>query len=287
MAEPNDRLRLLALGLCPYCRQPKYTRGRACRRRSCPGYVDTWLFDNRVRILENLNQLEGLVVMTTITAPSLPWSTECAALGEHKHSPDLGCRVEPTVAASFNADADKRYSRLHKAAAQAVYRRYRSYPKRWAYAPEPQGRGVIHWHVVLAWDTPMKRATSRFYVRKLHQMAGEYGYGFVDRNLQPRPAGKAAAYISKYLTKEERRGLRELVLSHQAPTRAVYVHRDLTRTTRCTMRTLRVRRYVWFRWRVNMTCAEIDRLWAFVRAFDAELLGPGWGDPAASPCAVP
>src|SRR2546421_569687 len=102
------------MGLCAACGRRKYTAARTCRRRSCPGYVDTWLGDCRIRLLENLASFGGDVVMTTITAPSLPWSSACDGLGEHKHTGDLGCQVEPGVAQRFNLDADRRQSRLHK-----------------------------------------------------------------------------------------------------------------------------------------------------------------------------
>jgi hypothetical protein len=58
---------------------------------------------------------------------------------------------------------------------QRTYRLFGRYPKRLAYAPELQMRGVIHWHVVLAWDTPMNRRLSGYYLRQLHGLAKGYG----------------------------------------------------------------------------------------------------------------
>jgi hypothetical protein len=107
----------------------------------------------------------------------------------------------------------------------------------------------------------------------------------VDRKISPRPALTAAAYIAKYLTKNGRRGLRELALTQQAPRRSVYVHRQLTADTRCTMRNLRARRFVWWRWRVRVSCREAEAVWYLAKAFDGELVPPD--ALSAEPSAVP
>lgn len=270
------------VGRCEACGRTRYTAAKTCRRRACPGYVDIWLGDNRIRLLENLLAFDGEVVMPTVTAPSLLWSSDCEGLGEHKHSGNLGCRVEAEAAREFNCTADKRHSRLHKAAAQRTYRRYGSYPKRLAYVPELQARGVIHWHVVLAWDTPLNRRLSRHYVRQLHELSQSCGLGFVDRKLSARPARIAAFYISKYLTKVEQGGLRELVVTQQAPVRAVYVHRALTAETRCTMRNLRLRRFIWIKWRVRLSCAESETTWELMKVLDADLVETSTAAPTSA-----
>jgi hypothetical protein len=267
------------------CGRDRYTQ--KCRRRSCLSYVDTWLGDTRTRLWENLLTFGGDVVLTTITAPSLPWSGECEALGPHKHSGGLGCRVQPAVAERFNVEADRHHSRLHKAAAQRSYRRFGRYPMRLAYGSELQARGVIHCHVVLAWDSPLNRKLSRYYVRQLHELAPEYGYGFVDRKLSGRPATRAAGYVAKYLTKTKGAGLRELVLHERAPRRAVYVHRRLTAQTRCTMRNLRTRRFLWVKLRARVSCREVETLWSVFRMFDPEVLHPDDVEASADPAAVP
>lgn len=283
----RTRVRVAPRGVCPACRRPKYSDARTCRRRGCPGYVDVWLGDNRVRLLENLLAFGGEVTMTTITAPSLPWSAECDVRGEHKHSGPLGCRVEPVAAQRFNCEADRRQSRLHKAAAQRTYRRYGSYPKRLAYAPELQARGVVHWHVVLAWDTPLNRRLSRHYVQQLHALHGQYGVGWPDRKLEVRSPANAARYLSKYLTKAGGGGLRELVVSGQAPTRAVYVHRELTATTRCTMRNLRLRRLFWAKWRRHPGCRAAEEVWELLKDADLDLVIPIETELAARLASVP
>jgi len=239
--------------------------------------------------------------MTTITGPGaadgLPWDEDaCAHLGRHRHSGKHGCRVRSDVAEWFNASAAHRLSRLHKAAYQRTVRTH-GYGRlsRLAYAPELHDRGVIHWHVVLAASTPAERRVAGYYVAQLAKLAPLYGYGFVDRgrrhrggarDLEPIPADVAAAYISKYLTKTDRGGLRELVVAGLAPPRVAYVARRLTDETRCTMRTLRRRRYVYALWRVSLSCRTVDSLWRLIEAFDAEL-EPFEPEPAAEPTAGP
>jgi hypothetical protein len=237
--------------------------------------MDIWLGDQRVRLFDNLLAYGGNVVMATITAPSLGWDREhCYDLGVHKCSGKLGCRVPVEVAIHYNADAAERQSQLHKAAAQATYRACGKYPKRLAYAPELQARGVIHWHVVLGWATPEERRSSRTYVSQLARLSREYGYGFVDRKLRERPAGIAANYLSKYLTKtragDEGSGLRELLVTQQAPTRPVYVSNKLTAVTRCTMRNLRRRRAAHCLWRVRWDLPTTEWVFELLR-FDVDV----------------
>jgi len=216
-----------------------------------------------VRLLENVLAYNGAVVMTTITAPTLPWDCDGSTHPGLKCSGKLGCRVVDSIAGDFNWSASERYSKLHKAAAQATYREYGAYPVRLAYSPELQSRGVIHWHVVLGFRGPGEARRARFYVRKLHELSGDYGYGFIDRKLRATPCGKAAAYVSKYLTEESKpgAGLREVVLDGTAPSRPVYVSQRLTATTRCTMRNLRRRRAAYMLWRVHWSLATTE--WVF------------------------
>jgi hypothetical protein len=272
---------------CEFCGRSNHRQARSCGRRDCGGYVDIWLRDNRVRLLENLHSHRGRMVMTTITAPSLPWDERhCRALGAHKHSGALGCRVNRKRALAWNRNAATRLSALHKAAYQRVYRQMGPRAcRRLAYVPELQLRGLVHWHVVLAFESPRERKAVRIYVTYLHQLAGGYGYGFVDRKLQAAAAGKVASYVSKYLTKQTgAAGLRELVLRGEAPKRAVYVALSLTSVTRCTMRNLRRRRYIWAVWKVNVSCIEVDVIWRLLAAFPGSTLTP---EPARAPAASP
>lgn len=295
------RARPACVGRCEHCGRRSYRKADSCGRRTCPGYVDTWLGDTRRKYAENLGAFGGDVVMTTITGPGaadgLLWDeAACAHRGPHRHAGKDGCRVRGDLAEWFNRSAADRLSRLHKAAYQRTVRKvgYRRLV-RLAYAPELHERGVIHWHVVLAAGTAAERHAAGYYVAQLSDLAPLYGYGFVDRGqrergraraLRPVPAGVAAAYISKYLTKTDRGGLRELVLTGLAPPRVAYVARRLTDETRCTMRTLRRRRYVYAVWRTPMSCRAVDSLWRLVETFDAEL-EPVEPEPATAPAASP
>jgi hypothetical protein len=227
--------------------------------------------------------------MTTLTGPGkaeLPWDEEhCAHRGPHRHRGPDGCRVLPLIAQQWNATAAARLSQLHKAAHQRTYRKYGKWSGRLAYGPEVHARGVVHWHIVVAFGTPFERRTGRFYIAQLHDLAATYDYGYVDRKVGRAAAGIAAAsYISKYLTGDKGpKGLRALVLSGQAPERAVGVHRALTTCTRVTMRNLRLRRACWMLFRVRLDCSEAETIWAICRAFPGtELILPA-SDPSAEP----
>jgi hypothetical protein len=89
---------------CPRCGRSLYegSLSRTCKRHTCPGYVDVWTGDQRVRLLENLLAYGGLTCMLTPTAPradALPcdkqaWAPPRAAppLG-HAWVPRRGDRV--------------------------------------------------------------------------------------------------------------------------------------------------------------------------------------------------
>lgn len=68
-----------------------------CKRRDCPGYVDLWMRDQSVRLLENLWRYEGAVCMVTLTPPGrdqLPWDRHrCTHPPGAACSGTLGCRV--------------------------------------------------------------------------------------------------------------------------------------------------------------------------------------------------
>ncbi len=251
---PDGQPTRAARGRCPHCGRRLPPAPCRCSRRDCPGYVDLWLGDQRVRVLENVLSYDGPVAVLTITGPGveyLPWS---------EHEPGL---ADPERTRAWNITGGERYSALHARAYQRVYREHGPGKlRRLAVVPELQKRGVLHWHVILGYSFK-HRAAAQDYARHVRDLAPEVVYGFVDR-LPARPmfehAGKAAAYAAKYLTKEgDGHGLRELVLTGQAPRRAVHVDRRLTDRTRCTMRTLRRRRHFWMRHRQTASCIELDR----------------------------
>lgn len=243
-------------GVCSSCKRSSHN-GRRCKRRDCRGYHSIWLGDQGVRLIENLASYDGRTVIVTITAPGvdvLPWDVEhCAALGPHKCSGHLGCRVVPKLAREFNEAAMKAWSSLWASVRVSVAEKFGTgRALLLAYVPEPQLRGVLHYHVVLGARSARDRAALNYATRLLRRRASGHGWGAVHYPEQGRSGVvklrngvQAAAYVGKYLTKAESvKGLTALVLDGSAPTRAVYVSTRLTRDTRCTMRNLRSRRYL-------------------------------------------
>jgi hypothetical protein len=107
--------------------------------------------------------------------------------------------------------------------------------------------------------TARQRAGARSYVARLAELAPQYGFGFVERKVKPQPAVSAAAYLSAYFVKG-RRGkatLWESVRSAAMPRSIVHVSVRLTQETGCTMRLLRLARYVWVIWSLTLSGVEL------------------------------
>ena len=110
-----------------------------------------------------------------------------------------------------------------------------------AYAPEPQQRGAIHFHIVFGAGSPRERGALDDIAHDLATIGAGYGWGRVHlpdadearkrpdgrtaRGLALYEAGRAACYLSKYLSAEAKSGVRELVVRGQAP-QARGVRRD-------------------------------------------------------------
>lgn len=224
--------------------------------------------DQAVRLLDNLVRYQGAVCMVTLTAPGreiLPWDrTKCTHEPGVTCSGLLGCVVEASAGRAFNEAAMRRWSSLWDSVRVDCHRKFGAGTvKLLAYAPETQRRGVLHYHVVLGAGNRRERACLRYAARLLAKRADAHGWGKVDDGPAYRQLGhaaQAAVYLSKYLVKVDADGsLRELVLAGEAPRRAVYVSRTLTRVSRCTMRNLRGRRYAYKLSGRRMTCAESER----------------------------
>ena len=104
---------------------------------------------------------------------------------------------------------------------------------------------------VIAVSTPTERAWAKSYVTALRDLAPRKGFGFVDgwhkigRKLWP--GEQAGAYLSSYFVRGQGRKapITENVLDGDLPRLVVFVGRDLTQRTRCTMRSLRHVRRLW------------------------------------------
>jgi hypothetical protein len=112
---------------------------------------------------------------------------------------------------------------------------------------ELQRRGVLHVHPVFAFGTPAQRAGVHLYLKHMVELAPQYGFGFVDRKIEPMVASAAAAYLSSYFVtgKSRKPSLHESVMSPAMPRSIIHISSRLTTETRCTMRELRYRRFVW------------------------------------------
>ena len=121
-----------------------------------------------------------------------------------------------------------------------------------------QKRGVWHLHVVLPMETAIERAWSFAYVEALCEVGRRKGFGFIDRKPlhAPRPAERAASYLSKYLAKWREDGTLEITETVKSAGRSLlnYVNRGLTAKSLCTMRMLRLMRLAWV-WREGLISA--------------------------------
>jgi hypothetical protein len=265
---------------CRSCGRTLYGRGDVCRCRRCPEYCHVWAGDQRQKLFRNLEILRGNILLSAVTAPGadcLPWDERaCAGLGEHKHSGQLGCRVEEAAAARWNREAPDRWRRLHRRAYQDMVKRMgRGSVLMVARVWELQARGVLHVHPVLAYGTARQMAGARAYLARLAELAPQYGFGFVERKIKPQPAMNAAAYLSSYFVKGRRgkEALWESVQSPAMPRSIIYVSTRLTLKTGCTMRTLRLKRAIFYVWRATLPLQEVRAVSLLLQAFPgAELV---------------
>ncbi|MGC2373305.1 MAG: hypothetical protein WA484_05475 [Solirubrobacteraceae bacterium] len=151
---------------------------------------------------------------------------------------------------------------------------------------EMQARGVLHVHPVLAYGTARQMAGARCYLARLAELAPHYGFGFVHhspKHVKPQPAQNAAAYLASYFVKGKRgkETLWESARSAAMPRSIVHVSVKLTQQTGCTMRTLRLKRAVFYVWGVALPFKELRTLSTILQVFPGtELLVPGSPDRA-------
>ncbi len=237
-----------------------------CRRRTCPSYSALWAGDQRRKLFVNLDgyaeaapvDRSAAVLMSAVTAPGageLPWSDDCAALGLHRHSGLLGCRVDSGAAAAWNRSAPSRWTALHRRVYTLCARSGRK-PALLSRVWEMQHRGVLHVHPVLGFTTAAERLAARLYLRHLVELAPAFGFGFVERKERPMAARAAAAYLSAYFVtgSKTKTTLQESVMHRGMPRSIVHVSSALTMRTGCTMRRLRLARFIYYRWGHGALC---------------------------------
>jgi len=89
------------------------------------------------------------------------------------------------------------------------------------------------------------------YVTALRELVPRYGFGFVDGwhkiGRKFWPGVQAAAYLSSYFVggRKRKAAITENVLAGDLPRLVVFVARELTQRTGCTMRSLRNARHLW------------------------------------------
>jgi hypothetical protein len=236
------------------CGRPIPLEVRRCSSRTCPEFAPTWARDTRRRLLENL-RLVKLSVMFSVTAPGAdlyPFDPRfCAHSPGEKCSGRIGCRVDPATAEAFNRKAGKWWSELHRAAKTRADRSTGRKGKLAARVWEKQARGLAHLHGVLAVEAPADVAWAKAYLTALREMAPRYGFGFVDGwekvGRKYWPGDQAGAYLSSYFVRGRGRKapITENVMADDLPRVVVFVGRDLTARTGCTMRSLRNARRLW------------------------------------------
>lgn len=230
--------------------------------RCCPGYAPIWAGDVRVKLFAALRAyadryqtIDAQVRMITVTAPGvdagLPWDEDhCAHLGDHEHSGPLGCRVLPEAAAAFNERAPAWWTELHRQARQAAKRAVGCAPSLLVRDWELHKRGVLHLHLVVGYSTLGEKRAADRYVEELSSRAARHGFGFVDRKREVKEPSQAAAYLSSYFVagKKGKMSLRETVKSKAMPRSIVYVAPWLSQRSGLTMRSLRLKRFLWRQW---------------------------------------
>jgi hypothetical protein len=229
------------------------------RSRRCPGYSETWSRDAMRKIRVNLQGYGGLTCAIAVTAPGeevgLIWDRElCRHRAGERCSGPKGCVVVADAAAAWNDGSRRWWRELNRVCKQRADRKISQLGAKTRggllmYEWELQKRGVWHLHVVLGMETAVERVWAIEYVAALCEVGPSKGSGFIDRKplRSPRPAEKAAWYLSKYLAKWLPDGRLEISETVKSAGRTLlnYTSRNLTRKTGCTMRALRNVRVVW------------------------------------------
>lgn len=212
-----------------------------CNRRTCVICSVRRRRDWRWVLQQNLASLgDEKVLLVSITGPGsdlLPFDKKrCKLKDQHVCSGRVGCVVDEEAVYKWRRDLEQRWSKYTDACRLRVKRSYGgSGALLLAGAWEMQKRGVPHVHVVVP-----ANVRGQLFVKSLNDMAGMYGFGFVDTKLEPRHVMVAAAYLSKYMTKYGQDAVSPLL-----PKREFWVSRELSIKTGATLRICRFVRSWW------------------------------------------
>jgi hypothetical protein len=209
----------------------------------------------------NLDAYPGAVRLITITAPGtelLGW--DCSGDHEGPCSGPKGCHVERAAATRWNRSAPRRWRGLHRVASQDVRRQFPGQLKILDRTWEYQRRGTLHVHVVVGIGTPAHMHAARLYADALAVRTKRWGFGFVDRKFASIPGQRAAAYLSSYLVtgKGHKMQVQDTVRREDVPASLVHISNELSQRTGVTMRTLRQRRYEWWKFRNRRPPIEVS-----------------------------
>ena len=232
------------------CGRPIPEEVKRCSSRTCPEFAPIWARDTRRRLFVNLEQLK-LSVMFSVTAPG-PTSIrsilgsvrtrpvkDALAVSAVGSLPTLARGVQPPARASGGASSTgpRRCGPIGRPGSRASSRRAcgrsRSADSRICTASSRSSRQRTSW--------------AEAYVTALRELAPRYGFGFVDGwhkvGRKFWPGVQAAAYLSSYFAggRGRKMAITENVLAGDLPRLVVFVGRDLTQPTGCTMRSLRTR----------------------------------------------
>jgi hypothetical protein len=102
---------------------------------------------------------------------------------------------------------------------------------------------------VVGSSTHEERVAADVYQEELAARAAKHGFGFVDRKRQVTHPRAAAAYLSSYFVagKRGKMTLRESVTKRDMPVSIVYIAPALSQRSGVTMRSLRLKRYLYMR----------------------------------------
>jgi histone H3/H4 len=269
--------------------------GGSCKRRDCPAYAPLYLKDGARLLRQNLRSWSGGVSMVTLTAPGadlLPWDpVQCKVQREHEHAGPLGCRVERSAAAEWNAQCARNLSKLIRQARKYAKRRSRGTVTVLAYVLERQERGLFHPHVVLGYQTGPDREALDLFTAYMRRHRARYGFSRQRAGFKPGQPGRfkgdhAGRYVAKYLRPDQAKAsfiplLRDVAQlaprteGRRSLVRPVYVSPQLTSVTGVTMRWMRARRWM-YRLHPEATPGDLDFLALLRVKFDAwpEAAGP-------------
>lgn len=224
---------------CRSCRLP-LSRWGTCLRRGCRINVETWAGDQRRVLRDNLGAFrdgKGAVRLITITAPGTSrfrWdTTRCQRKRQHTCRGVIGCRVDARQARTFNQRAPGCFTQLNRAAGMRTKRRIGKRAWVLCLVWEFQARGLLHVHIVVAYDSADQQRAANAYSQALQDLARQYGFGYV-KSKKPRAAQTLAGYCGKDLVRT--------AMHRDAPSKIVYTSRQLSRATGSTMHACRQRR---------------------------------------------